>query len=68
MDFVVSHIEQQYPDARLYFVGFSLGSSYGARFLAGNQQRIRGMVCVANPFDVYKAGVSLNSYRNSVYS
>ena len=68
LDVIVSHINEKYPDSKVYLVGFSLGSSYGLRYLSKNQDKFNGMVCIANPFDVFKAAKSLNSYRNFIYS
>jgi predicted alpha/beta-fold hydrolase len=68
LDFVLSHVERKYPNSNIYFVGFSLGSSYGMRFLADHQSRIKGMVSIANPFDVFEAAKSLNSAKHSIYS
>jgi predicted alpha/beta-fold hydrolase len=68
LDFVISHIKKNNPNSNIYFVGFSLGSSYGAKYISFHPDRIKGMVCVANPFNVFQAGKSLNSYKNSIYS
>ena len=70
LDFLLTHVESCYPKSNIYFVGFSLGASYGMRFLSQNQnqKRVKGMVCIGNPFDVFKAGQSLNSYKNAIYS
>jgi predicted alpha/beta-fold hydrolase len=67
LEVAVEHVKRKYPKANIYFMGFSYGSSYGTNVMARNQKDIKGMVCVANPFDMYKAGQSLNSKRNLVY-
>ena len=65
---VVQFIKKKHPGVNLYFAGFSLGSSIGPSYLAENPGQIKAMACVANPFDVYKAAESLNSFRNRIYS
>lgn len=49
--------------------GFSLGSSYAARFISKNKNKnkIKAFVSISNPFDVYKAAVELNSRKNFLY-
>ena len=64
----LDHVHQKYPKANIYFMGFSYGSSYGTNVFSENQDLVKGMVCVANPFNMYKAGESLNSRWNRVYS
>ena len=65
---VVQFIKKKHPGVNLYFAGFSLGSSIGTSYLAENPGQIKAMACVANPFDVYKAAESLNSFGNRIYS
>lgn len=37
-------------------IGFSLGSSYGTQYLAQfPNNKIKGMVSISNPFDVFRA-------------
>ena len=68
LDFVVSYIKKKHPKARVYLVGFSLGSSYGLRYLADHQDKIDGMACVGSPFDAFAAAQTLNSFGNMFYS
>lgn len=64
----LEHIRGKYPGANIYFMGYSFGASYGLRVLARNQETIKGMVSISNPFDMFKAGQSLNSWRNFIYA
>lgn len=68
LDSVVKFIKKSNPESNLYIAGFSLGSSIGTSYVAENPGVVKAMACVANPFDVYKAGVALNSLWNRVYS
>jgi predicted alpha/beta-fold hydrolase len=68
LEIAIQHVKNKYPKANMYFFGFSFGASYGTKVLARNQDIIKGMVCVANPFDMYKAGESLNSKKNFIYA
>ena len=65
---VVEHVREKYPKSNIYFAGFSLGSSIGIQYLAENPGVIKAMSCVANPFDVYKAGQSVEQISNRIYS
>jgi predicted alpha/beta-fold hydrolase len=67
IDRVVEHIRERFPTSNLYMAGFSLGSSYGISYVKKNPDTFKGMVCIANPIDVYKAAASLNSTRNRIY-
>ena len=67
LEVIIQHINQKYPKANIYFMGFSYGASYGTTVMSRNQDIIKGMVCIANPFDVYKAGCNINSKRNAIY-
>lgn len=68
LDVVVKHVQKKYPKANLYFNGFSLGASIGVGYMAINPGKVKAMACVANPFDVYKAGESANRLANRIYS
>lgn len=68
LEVVVRHIHHKFPKANIYFMGFSYGASYGTTVMARNQDIVKGMFSVANPFDVYKAGISLNSNTNAIYA
>jgi predicted alpha/beta-fold hydrolase len=63
----MTHIKSQYPDSRLYFIGFSLGSSYGTQYISNNPDEIDGMVSIGNPFNVHKTVHSLNSFKTFIY-
>lgn len=57
------------PDTNFYFVGTSLGASIGVKYLAhhNHDRRIKGMVSIANPFNVYEAAANANSWKNIIY-
>lgn len=67
IDRVIEHIREKHPTSNLYMAGFSLGSSYGISYIKKNPNTFKGMVCIANPIDVYKAASSLNSLKNRIY-
>lgn len=69
LNFVMDHIYSKYPKSNHYIVGFSLGASYGMQYLCHYKDRskIKGMVSIGNPFDVYKAAESANSWKNIIY-
>ena len=66
LEFVLSHIYSEYNHPDIYFVGFSLGSSYGLKLLSQKRSafKVKGMVSVGNPYDVYRAAKELNSKKN----
>ncbi len=68
VDFM-DNIYDRYPKANVYFTGTSLGASLGMKYLGAykDHSRVKGMVSIANPFDVYKAAASVNSWQNLVY-
>lgn len=65
----MQHIYNKYPDCNVYLSGFSLGASIAGKYLGkyGDQSRIKGVAMTSNPFDVYKAAVSANSWYNFIY-
>ena len=65
----MDHIYHRYPEANVYFAGISLGASLGIKYLGAykDHSRVQGMVSIANPFDVYKAAASANSWQNIIY-
>ncbi len=65
----MDHIYKLYPSSDIYFTGISLGASLGIKYLGAYKEhsRVKGMVSIANPFDVYKAAASANSWRNMIY-
>lgn len=68
LETALAHIKKKYPRSNIYFMGISFGASYGLRVLSRNQDSVKGMVSVSNPFDMYKAGQNLNSKRNFIYA
>lgn len=69
LDEVMRFLFASYPSRSVYLVGTSLGASLGVKYLArfNEDQRVKGMVSIANPFDVYQAAANANSWRNHVY-
>lgn len=65
----MDHVYKLYPSADIYFTGISLGASLGVKYLGAYKEhsRVKGMVSIANPFDVYKAAASANSWKNIIY-
>ena len=48
-------------------MGFSIGSSYGSKYLSRNGEKIKGMVCISNPFNVFEATLNLDNFKNIIY-
>ena len=65
----MAHIYATFPNSNVYFVGVSLGASLGVKYLGAHKEhsRVKGMVSIANPFSVYKAAASANSFKHSIY-
>jgi predicted alpha/beta-fold hydrolase len=65
----MDHVYQTYPTANVYMTGISLGASLGVKYLGAykDHSRVKGMVSIANPFNVYKAAASANSWQNIIY-
>lgn len=65
----MSNIYSKYPESNVYFTGISLGASIGVKYLGAykDHSRVKGMVSIVNPFDVYKAAASANSWQNIIY-
>lgn len=69
LDFAVDFLKKEYKGANMYLLGFSLGASYGVKYVAGKGKgKIKGMVSISNPFDVKKAQENLHSYKNFIYN
>ena len=70
LDLVVDFITKKFDNRNIYLVGFSMGSSYGAKYISSERghKKIKGMVCISNPFDLVKASFNLSSVNNYVYS
>ena len=66
---VVEYLETEYPNNHFYFVGSSLGGALGVKYLANcnTKRRVKGMVSLANPFDVFGAATNANSFKNIIY-
>ena len=69
MNYVMDYVYTKYPNSNHYLIGFSLGASYGMQYLCHYKQRskVKAMVSIGNPFDVYQAAASANSWRNIIY-
>ena len=68
LDIAVDHIKNRYKGANLYLLGFSLGASYGVKYVASKGKgKIKGMVSISNPFDVKKAQGGLHDFTNKIY-
>jgi predicted alpha/beta-fold hydrolase len=63
----MKHIRNRYPGKRVYFVGFSFGTTYGTQFVVENPQISQGMVSIANPFNLKKAVGSLENFGTWIY-
>ena len=64
----MEHVSTQFPKANIYLVGFSLGASTCFKYMNHfEHQRIKGIVSVSNPFDVFEAAKELNSKKNYIY-
>lgn len=70
LDFALNHIEKKYKDADIYFVGYSIGASYGIQYLSrmNENKRVKGMVGVGNPFDVADTMKSVDGFWTKLYS
>lgn len=70
LDHVVNFAAKKFPNSNIYLIGFSMGSSYGAKYLSTSEghKKIKGMVCISNPFNLLKASVNLSEMKNYVYS
>lgn len=66
---VMTVLTDRAPSSNFYFVGTSLGASIGVKYLAhyNGGKRVKAMVSIANPFDVYRAAANTNNWRNRVY-
>ncbi|GBG76200.1 hypothetical protein CBR_g21949 [Chara braunii] len=67
---VVRHVNNLYPDANLYAVGWSLGANILIRYLGqeGSNTPLKGAVSLANPFDLVEADIDFGKGFNRVYS
>lgn len=56
LDTAIAHIKQLYSKANIYLVGASFGGNYILRYLLRHpySQNIKGVVCLASPFNVNK--------------
>ena len=63
----LGHIQKKYPNSRVYFVGFSFGTTYGTQFVAENPEAIHGMVSIANPFNLQRSVEGLEHFNTMVY-
>ena len=66
---IIQSISESYNNSNVYIVGFSMGASLGLKRLTDSNtpSNVKGMVSIANPFDVYQAAASLNSWSNRIY-
>lgn len=60
---VAHHIQKEYPNDRLFAVGFSLGANILAKFCGedGKDCILDGAVCISSPLDMEKASAFLES-------
>ena len=66
---IVNYVNNKYPSSNIYLVGFSFGASMAMKYIALNpNQKVKAVVSVANPWDVYKAAENLNSKKNFLYA
>lgn len=66
---VISMLTNKHANNNFYLVGTSLGASLGVKYLAQHNDsgRVKGMVSIANPFDVFRAAANANKWTNHIY-
>jgi predicted alpha/beta-fold hydrolase len=67
LDCVVDYVKNKFQGSNIYLVGFSMGSSYGVKYLASKNgnEKIKGMVSISNPFNVFLASKNLGKTNSS---
>ena len=70
LDLAVKHIQKQFPKARLYALGISMGANRLIKYAAtkGDKCPILGITCVANPWDVLLCSRELEHFSKFIYS
>ena len=64
----IDHISKKYPDSSLYLVGFSMGGCIITNFLSQTKHtKVKGIVTVSSPWDLYAAACEANKLKNFIY-
>lgn len=66
---VLQELFRRYPQSNFYLAGSSFGACVGVRYLTNfdHGRRVKGMVSMANPFDLHRAAENVNSPDNKLF-
>lgn len=69
LHYILKILFARYPGSNFYLAGSSFGACVGVRYLAtfDHGGRVRGMVSMANPFDLHKAAENVNRPENNLF-
>lgn len=69
LHFVLSILFKRYPKANFYLAGSSFGACISIRYITNydHGNRIKGVVSMANPFDIYKSAQNINNPSNKIF-
>src|SRR3990167_112627 len=71
LDNAIKHIQQKYPNAPIYIVGFSMGAIQGLKWLGENKgkpKHVKGMVSISCPVSLAAASPRLSEFRHYIYA
>jgi hypothetical protein len=69
LDYILQILFKKYPQANFYLAGSSFGACTSVRYVTtfDHGNRIKGIVSMANPFDLYKAAEYINHPSNQIF-
>lgn len=65
----INYIETKFPGVNLYGVGWSKGANLMLRYAGKNPNecKLKAIVSIGNPYNLYKCSVSLQKLKNKIY-
>ena len=69
LDFAIDHIKNKHRNVDLFLLGTSYGACYGIKYISqyNADKKIKGMVSIANPFNMYESAKSLKTIPHYIY-
>lgn len=70
LHYILKILFKRYPNANFYLAGSSFGACIGVRYVTNydHDSRVKGIVSMANPFDIFKAAEHINTPSNRIFA
>lgn len=70
IEYILDYIQKKNPEAKIYGLGISMGANLLSNYAGEkrNESVLKGLVSIANPYDLYECSIHISKWSNMVYN